>query len=293
MRFRLPTVRAKLTALVSLSVVVMLAALPVLSWLLHRQLVDEVDDRVTDAERAFQTELDDDLADLTLASRILSADGATRGAITAAGRRRRAPARPGVRRRLPEHRRAARPARRQGPRAGRLRHSARRRRWAWPRWRRSLKGTELKAVVDHGCESPTSKAPPAYVIGVPLPGVGAVFTCMPVDAGYLKNASSKLGLELALAVLGGGEKIVGRHAGVPQRRGEGRGPHRHDDRRRGRPVVGRAALRAAPARAGALGKVSMVAALDVTRHPPHRAPEPLLRAGDPRRRRPLVSVAFG
>src|SRR5580693_9925662 len=80
---RLPTVRAKLTALVSLSVVVMLAALPVLSWLLHRQLVDEVDDRVTDAEKAFQTELDDDLSDLTLASRILSADGATSRAITA------------------------------------------------------------------------------------------------------------------------------------------------------------------------------------------------------------------
>src|SRR5271166_1879057 len=79
--FRLPTVRAKLTALVSLSVVVMLAALPVLSWLLHRQLVDEVDDRVTEAEKAFQTELDDDLADLTLASRILAADDATAKAI--------------------------------------------------------------------------------------------------------------------------------------------------------------------------------------------------------------------
>src|SRR5271166_1907237 len=77
MFFRLPTVRSKLIALVSLSAVVMLAALPVLSWLLHRQLVDEVDDRVTDAERAFQSELDDDLADLTLASRVLGADGAT------------------------------------------------------------------------------------------------------------------------------------------------------------------------------------------------------------------------
>src|SRR5271165_3022102 len=81
MLLRLPTVRAKLTALVSLSVVVMLAALPVLSWLLHQQLVDEVDDRVTDAEKAFQTELDDDLSDLTLASRILSADSATARAI--------------------------------------------------------------------------------------------------------------------------------------------------------------------------------------------------------------------
>src|SRR5579884_1178354 len=81
MLLRLPTVRAKLTALVSMSAVAMLAALPVLSWLLHRQLVDEVDDRVGSAEQAFQTELDDDIADLTLASRIIAGDGATRGAI--------------------------------------------------------------------------------------------------------------------------------------------------------------------------------------------------------------------
>src|SRR5271166_2288305 len=78
---RLPTVRAKLTALVSLSTVAMLVALPVLSWLLHRQLVDEVEDRVRQAERAFQTELDDDIADLTLASRVIAADGATARAL--------------------------------------------------------------------------------------------------------------------------------------------------------------------------------------------------------------------
>src|SRR5579859_7016273 len=78
---RLRTVRAKLTTLVALSAVVMLAALPVLSWILHRQLVDEVDDRVTEAERAFQTELDDDIADLTLASRVIAADTATAHAI--------------------------------------------------------------------------------------------------------------------------------------------------------------------------------------------------------------------
>src|SRR5579859_2565659 len=81
MFLRLPTVRAKLTALVSLSVVVMLAALPVLSWLLHRQLIDEVNARVVDAQHAFQVELDDDLSDLTLASRVLAADAATQKAL--------------------------------------------------------------------------------------------------------------------------------------------------------------------------------------------------------------------
>ena len=58
------TVKAKLTALVGLSIVVMLAALPILSWILHRQMLDEVDDRVVDARKSFLTELEDDLADL-------------------------------------------------------------------------------------------------------------------------------------------------------------------------------------------------------------------------------------
>src|SRR5215831_14006315 len=81
MVFRLKTVRAKLTALVALSALIMIATLPILSWLLHRQLVDEVDDRVTEAERAFQAELDDDLSDLTLAARIIASDTDTERAI--------------------------------------------------------------------------------------------------------------------------------------------------------------------------------------------------------------------
>src|SRR5580698_6150090 len=78
---RLRTVKAKLTALVALSIVVMLAALPILSWVLHRQMLDEVDDRVVDARKSFLTELDDDLADLSLAARVLAQDEGTRRAI--------------------------------------------------------------------------------------------------------------------------------------------------------------------------------------------------------------------
>jgi adenylate cyclase len=262
MRFRLPTVRAKLTALVSLSVVVMLAALPVLSWLLHRQLVDEVDDRVTDAERAFQTELDDDLSDLTLASRILSADGATARAIAdhdAARARQLAQvfldvypnidvllvqangqvlAQVGCDTPPPDVLEVAEMA-------------------------GVLKGHELKAVVEHGCESPASGAPSAYTIGVPLSGGGAVFTCMPVDAGYLKNASAKLGLELALAVLGGGQKIVGATQEFPSGATSvavGDGTTIIDAGNRSWAVQ-----RFEPRQLhGRLGNVSMVAALDVS-----------------------------
>ena len=264
MLLRLPTVRAKLTALVSLSVVVMLAALPVLSWLLHQQLVDEVDDRVTDAEKAFQTELDDDLSDLTLASRILSADGATTRAIQdrdVAHARALAQIFVGVYPNIdvllvqsdghlltqvgcdhpPDDVSIV------------------------PEMAAVPKGTELKGVVEHGCESPSSGAPAAYVIGVPLPGVGAVFTCMPVDAEYLRNSASKLGLELALAVLGGdaNQKIVGATQEFPSTAVGVAGPT--DTTIVDSGSRSWAVQRFEPRQLhGRLGAVSMVAALDVT-----------------------------
>jgi len=213
---RLPTVRAKLTALVSLSVVVMLAALPVLSWLLHRQLVDEVDDRVTDAERAFQTELDDDLADLTLASRVLAADAATARAIVkrdADRARQLASVFLGVYPDIdvllvePDGSVLAQVGCNAPPaQVG-----------AIPELADLSAGKEVRGVVAHGCEAPASVAPPAYAIGVPLPGVGSVVVCLPIDDGYLKNASAKLGLELAFAVLepGDDKRLVGQTPDFP------------------------------------------------------------------------------
>jgi adenylate cyclase len=262
MRFRLRTVRAKLTALVSLSVVVMLAALPVLSWLLHRQLVDEVDDRVTDAERAFQTELDDDLADLTLASRVLAEDTATVHAIA--------------------HQDAAR--------AG---HLARMFVDVYPtidvllveagghvlaqvgvehppehigeiqELHELLAGNAVSSVVEHGCESPTSNAPPAYVIGVPT-SAGAVVVCLPLDRGYLENSSAKLGLQLALAVVAehNDHRLVGETPNFPE-------SALGVDRRESTIVdIGDrswAVARFEPRQLGGrMGKVGMLAALDVT-----------------------------
>jgi adenylate cyclase len=198
--FRLRTVRAKLAALVSLSAVVMLAALPVLSWVLHRQLVDEVDDRVTDAERAFQTELDDDIADLTLASRVIAADVATARAI--------------VRHDANRARQLAQLVLDVYPNDDVLlvesdghvlaqlgcQHPPE---WvtATPELADLPKGKGFRGVIEHGCESTSSDAPPAYVIAEPIPSVGAVVLCLPVDTAYLRNASAKLGLELAFALL--------------------------------------------------------------------------------------------
>jgi adenylate cyclase len=199
MFLRLPTVRAKLTALVSLSIVVMLAAMPVLSWLLHRQLVDEVDDRVTEAEHAFQSELDDDLLDLTLASRVLAADGATAHALQRHdGARARRLAQifvdvyPDIDVLLVES-------------DGRILAQVGcdhplERVASVPEFAELSEGKAVRGVVPHGCELPGSDAPPAYVIGVPVaPTGGAVVVCLPLDGNYLKNASSKLGLQLAFA----------------------------------------------------------------------------------------------
>ncbi len=256
---RLPTVRAKLTALVSLSVLAMLVALPLLSWLLRRQLVDEVDDRVTEAERAFKTELDDDIADLTLASRFLAAgasgaapfdrDGVERlkhlaslvvgvypdvdVLVIAAGGRV-----------LGQAGCADPPADVSG--AADLRELA--------------AGGAHEGVVEHGCESPWSDAPPAYAVGAPLAGGGAIVVCLPVDRAYLNNSSAKLGLELALA---GRARVVG---ATPRFPSAAIGAAQRADTT----LVedgGRswAVQRFEPERLqGRMGKIAMIAALDVT-----------------------------
>ncbi|MGH7297129.1 MAG: adenylate/guanylate cyclase domain-containing protein, partial [Polyangiaceae bacterium] len=264
MPLRLTTVRAKLTALVALSAVVMFAAMPVLSWLLHRQLVDEVDDRVTEAEKSFQTELDDDLADLTLASRILSADGATARAI-------------------------------QRHDAARARQLAQVFVDVYPNIDVLLvdetggilaqvgcthppdkvdgilelaelpKGKTFRGVVEHGCEASSSGAPPAYVIAQPIPGVGGVVVCEPVDAEYLRNSSAKLGLELALAVIdpGNEHKLVGQTQDFP---GDAMGAAK----RTNTTIVDEgdrswAVQRFEPRQlSGRMGHIGMLAALDVT-----------------------------
>ncbi len=264
MLLRLPTVRAKLAALVSLSAVVMIAALPVLSWILHRQLVDEVDNRVTEAERAFQTELDDDIADLTLASRVIGADAATSRAIR--------------RRDAERARQVAQLVFDAYPNDDILivegdghvlaqvgcQHP--------PDWVNVIpeladvpRGKEFKGVVNHGCESPSSDAAPGYVIAEPIQPVGAVVVCLPVDAEYLKNSSAKLGLELALALLDPSDlrRVVGATHEFPN--------SAIDAARQSGTTIVEAAHRSWAAQRfeprqleGRLGKIGMVAALDVT-----------------------------
>ena len=81
MLFRLHTVRRKLTVLVASTLGVVFVVVVVLSWLLHRQLMDEVDNRVDQAKAGFQTELQDDMADQSLSLKVMATDDAVARAL--------------------------------------------------------------------------------------------------------------------------------------------------------------------------------------------------------------------
>jgi adenylate cyclase len=220
MLMRLPTVRAKLTALVATTVLLMVATLPVLSWLLHKQLIDEIDNRVEEAEKSFEQELRDDLDDLTLASRVIAADSDTRRFILARDGKRADDlaevfvgvypdldvllatadgtilAQVGCRRPI-----------------GSVRDL--------PSFAAALSGASFRGLTDHGCEA-GSDAPFAYAIALPIKDgeavVGAVVVCLPIDTAHLANASKKLGLQLALVgpAQGGAGRLLDRTAGFPE-----------------------------------------------------------------------------
>jgi adenylate cyclase len=187
MLLRLKTVKAKLTALVGLSIVVMLAALPILSWVLHQQMIDEVDDRASDAKKSFLAELEDDLADVKLAARILAKDEATRRALTAHD--------PVAAREMAATFLELYPSMDvllfdvDGALVAQVGCSD-------PPTRLEDKDASPH-VVDHGCEK-DPKAPPAIVLSYTAPGVGTVFVCMPLDDAYAKNSADKLGVAVAL-----------------------------------------------------------------------------------------------
>jgi len=193
---RLNTVRAKLATLVALPVLVTVAALPVLSWLIEKQLVEQADERIVDGERAFRAEVKDSLLDLQLASTVLATDSGTLAAFAA-------------------HDAAA--LRVVGQQfeavypeldilffdgAGKLvtqlgcDHPLDAL-GSYPELAPVTHGEVVRTVTAHGCEAIES-APPAHMIAAPVKGGGAVVVCSPVSSSYLANAGEKFGLELAM-----------------------------------------------------------------------------------------------
>jgi adenylate cyclase len=186
------TVRRKLTALVAFSAAAALVVLPVLSWLMHRQLIDEVDDRVPEAIDGFEEELADDLRDLDVTARGLAEQDDTERAI--------------------EHRSGDELAKLANAfhdaypdidivfydTAGKLVADVG---CAHPRPDLPARIGAQHVVLPHGCEN-DERAPTAIAVVHPVGKAGSVLVCLPLDARYFANARAKLGLELALQVGG-------------------------------------------------------------------------------------------
>ena len=180
--FSLKTVRAKLSMLVLMSSVVMLAMLPVLSYVLHTQLIEEVDDRVSDAEKSFEAELDDEFASLTLVANVLAQTGDAELHDTA------------LRFWNNDHALQILVT----DEAGKVTTTL----------GTDIALTGVTGIADYanvlkhhayeGAGRCASNAQPALVSGVPIAKGGAVFVCRPITREFLENATQKLGLQLAL-----------------------------------------------------------------------------------------------
>jgi len=197
MPIRLRTVRAKLTALVGLSVVVMLATFPILSWLLHNQLIEEVGDRVEEARKSFDTELDDDISDLTLTVRVMMSDDDAQRALQtkdAATAVKMAQIYASL---YPELDIVFGDA--EGNVLTQLGVTAPPDRVdSIDELSGMTNGSDFRGVIEHGCERPGSNGPPAIVVARGIKGIGSIVVCQPIDRKYLDNTGDKLGLELAL-----------------------------------------------------------------------------------------------
>ncbi len=195
MNFRLTTVRAKLTALVAFSAIVTLASLPVLSWIMDRQIVDQVDERVPAAVHGFGVEMDDDLRNMRTVVLELSSQ--------------------------PEVQTALRDKKAKDlERLGAIFHKA------YPRIDFDFFDAEdaslaqievyhppasaklipelaslgpnavLQTVTAKGCET-GADAYPAFVAAERMPGIGIVMACLPLDNDYLTEVQDRMGVELA------------------------------------------------------------------------------------------------
>jgi adenylate cyclase len=194
----LKTVRAKLTTLVGLSALATLAALPLLHWLMTRELVDVVDDRVPEAVKGFEVELVDDIGDLVAATKSLGDSDELQHALTnddhaAAEEELKVfhDAYPGTA--FVVYAPSGKVLSQIGLPGPALA-------------RGSFVGIEVldkgvaeaRLIASEGC-STTKSADPAFVMARPVRNAGVVVACMSIDAKYLANTSAKLGVELAVA----------------------------------------------------------------------------------------------
>jgi adenylate cyclase len=185
------TVRRKLTALVVFSALAALAMLPILWWLMQRELLEQVHARVPAAIRGLEEEIDDDMIDLDVTA--IAIAGAPSANVAMAS---------------PDHSdldRIAKPFRDAYPDLdllffgtdGKLvmQFGCAKPRQEMPK--KAAKATHL--VLAHGCEL-GDDAPVAIAIIKPIGDVGFLMVCLPLDQPYFANAQHKIGGEIALEV---------------------------------------------------------------------------------------------
>ncbi|MEO7111675.1 MAG: adenylate/guanylate cyclase domain-containing protein [Polyangiaceae bacterium] len=229
---KMKTVRMKLFALVGISLTIILASIGVLRWLLHEQLFEEVNDRVEEAHKAFQEELDDDIDDATVAARVIATSSDTRAAMIAHD--------PVKAKALGQTFLNVYPdidilfvapdgsvitsLGCDNPPAtiGALGDV-----------KQVIEGKQFIGLIEHGCELSSAKSPPpAYVIAIPVEGAGAIVLCLPYSEAFMNNAGTKLDLELSL--VSPDSKIINATKNYPRGAGLRKAPNlsvvKHDGR---------------------------------------------------------------
>jgi adenylate cyclase len=193
----LNTVRAKLTTLVGLSAVATLAALPILNWVMSRQLEDVIDDRVPDALKGFDLELEDDVRDLEAATRSLGEseelyNALKKGDVAGANGELVVfhDSYPGIG--LVALTPEGKPLAQLGLPSFDAREGI-------PGKDKLLAGApEARVLRHHGCTA-VKDPRPAFAIIRPVKDGGFVMGCMTLDETYLSNSAEKVGVELAIS----------------------------------------------------------------------------------------------
>lgn len=171
---------------------------PILSAVQHADLMDSADDQVQDAERAFVAEMDDDLADLHLAARIVASAEPTTRALHDHEAREALEVANVFAKLYP--RLDIILAKRDGRVLGDVGPTDIPNNLAEITDLGGLESTsERYLFLTRGCAGPDRGAPPAQAVLEPILTDGWVLACEPLDAGYLENAASKLQMELAFA----------------------------------------------------------------------------------------------
>jgi adenylate cyclase len=205
LKFR--SVRAKLMTLVALSALATLAVLPILHWVMTHQLLDIVDDRVPDAVRGFDLELEDDVRDLEAATKSLADSDELENALRDHDAKAAAEelrvfhetyAGMSLLALLPDGKTLAEVGAPSYRSEGTIPNAA----------------EETRTIRHDGC-SPSSLPKPAYVVTRRARRSGFVAACMTIDETYLQNSATKLVIELAALDAGAGANVVVRTPAFP------------------------------------------------------------------------------